>query len=128
MKIVTIAAFLVISLVQLFIPAKMIWDREMIIAANHLFKFKTAPVDPHDPFRGKYIYLQFQENEFRVKTAEEWAQNQEVFVMLGNDNEGYAKIIDVSHTPPEGTSDFVKAKVEYVYNGEEKKNNHSFSI
>ncbi|CAN5131976.1 hypothetical protein BH23BAC1_BH23BAC1_00160 [soil metagenome] len=121
MKLILFPAFIIISLIQLFFPAKMIWNRERVIAANNNFKFRTAPVDPHDPFRGKYLFLQFQENQFKVDGSEDWAQNQDVFVLLSEDKEGFVKIADVYPTPPDDTPLYIKAKIGYVYDDAGKK-------
>ena len=51
---------LLLVCLQLFVPAKMIYDHEAILNKGKVFKFKTAPVDPSDPIRGKYITLQFE--------------------------------------------------------------------
>ena len=48
--------------VQLSVPAWMIIDRESVIAEGREYKFEAAPLDPYDPFKGKYITLRYREN------------------------------------------------------------------
>ena len=50
-------AFILLVLVQLFVPANMILEQEDILKNGTPYKFKTAPIDPYDPFRGKYVWL-----------------------------------------------------------------------
>ena len=52
--------FIVVGLVQLFVPANMILNEETILKSGTVYKFKTRPVDPNDPFKGKYINLNYQ--------------------------------------------------------------------
>ena len=109
-----ILAFIVVALVQLYVPAKMIFDSENILKEGTAFKFNAAPVDPNDPFRGKYITLNYKETDFKVSNEMEWRRNEIVYVTLINDVEGYAKIQAVSKEKPSNTIDFVKATVDYV--------------
>ena len=43
--------FILVALAQLFVPAKMILDREDVLSTGTAFNFKTRPIDPTDPFR-----------------------------------------------------------------------------
>ncbi|QGM99014.1 GDYXXLXY domain-containing protein [Methylocystis parvus] len=56
-----LAAFVVVCLIQLAAPASMIWRQERAFAHGRAFKFMTAPVDPYDAFRGKYVALSFRD-------------------------------------------------------------------
>lgn len=51
--------FVAVALAQLALPAWMIIDRERVLTEGTVFKFRTAPVDPRDPFRGEYVVLGF---------------------------------------------------------------------
>jgi len=50
--------FGVMVLLQWFVPSKMIWNQEDILTNGELYKFECKPIDPYDPFRGKYITLE----------------------------------------------------------------------
>ncbi|MBA4241981.1 MAG: GDYXXLXY protein, partial [Sphingobacteriaceae bacterium] len=45
-----LVTFCVVALIQLYVPAKMIFDSEDILTTGKEFKFKTEPIDPNDPF------------------------------------------------------------------------------
>lgn len=113
-KKILIAAFILVALVQLFVPAKMIWNRERIIDSGTEFKFKTEPIDPTDPFRGKYITLRYDENTFQVEDESEWYRDEDVYVSLKTDDEGFVKISAVSKGKPMNDNAFVMAKVRYT--------------
>ncbi len=108
--------FIIIALLQLAVPAKLILDKENILTMGVPYKFRTAPVDPYDPFRGKYITLSFDANQFEVPNDSSWQTNDIVYVHLGKDSAGYAKIKDITKQPPaDGNIDYVKARIQYAY-------------
>ena len=51
--------FLLIALAQISVPAYLIHREETTLTQGHLLKFKTAPVDPVDALRGRYVSLSF---------------------------------------------------------------------
>jgi len=106
--------FIFMALVQLYVPAKMIFDSEAVLSTGKEFKFKTAPIDPEDPFRGKYITLSYEDNFIQVQNDKDWIRNELVYISLLTDRNGYAKIQSVSKTKPKENPDFVKAKVSHV--------------
>ena len=113
LKKITIAGFILTCLAQLFIPANMILDREDVLKTGTEYKFRTAPIDPNDPFRGKYIVLSFQENTFPVNDQYDWTMNDPVFVEFTTDANGFAKIKNVAKTPPK-TSDYLHSTIAYI--------------
>ncbi|MBC8005575.1 MAG: GDYXXLXY domain-containing protein [Verrucomicrobia bacterium] len=120
-KRILLIAFLLVALVQLAIPVKMIWDREEILDTGTLYKFRTAPVDPNDPFRGKYIALTFRENTVEVNDGEEWIDGEPIYLTLTTDSNGFAKIDFVSKEMPSGQPNVIRAKVRYVMDEKPRK-------
>ena len=110
--------FIVLALIQLYIPAQMIWCQESILNEGKAFKFRTAPVDPNDPFRGKYIWLDYKANEYKYSqsTNIEWQRDETIFVHIENDGDGFVKVIGVSKEPPTDRTDYVTAVVDYFSN------------
>ncbi|WP_430817447.1 GDYXXLXY domain-containing protein [Carboxylicivirga sp. RSCT41] len=113
-KKILLSAFILIALIQLFVPVKMIWDREKVIDSGTVFRFMTAPVDPNDPFRGKYITLNYRENTFRVEDTNDWTRGEYIYVYFSESEDGFAQIQSVSKTPFTDESDFILTKVQYV--------------
>lgn len=96
-------AFIVLSVIQLGVSAKMVYDREQIFVQGDYYKFVCAPVDPHDPLRGKYINLNFQMNSIGINTPTDWDYNQTAFLRVEKDARGYASVLEASPTPfPDG--------------------------
>jgi len=118
--------FVALALVQLFVPAQIIWGREKVLNEGASYKFKTRPVDPNDPFRGKYITLNYELNSAETKDTL-WSRNEDVYVKLNKDSLGFAAVSKVSRSKFEVSDDFVKAKVEW-YNSKEHKVNFNLEF
>lgn len=113
MKKLILISFVLVCLAQWYVPGAMIATREDVVRNGTPFRFRTEPVDPSDPFRGKYITLSFQATTFPRDTGVEWRSGQNVFVVLREDKNGFAQIGDVVKVPPEA-HDFVEAEVAYT--------------
>ncbi|MCF7568895.1 GDYXXLXY domain-containing protein [Sabulilitoribacter arenilitoris] len=113
--------FIVVAVAQLFVPAQMIFNRESIINKGIAYKFKTQPVDPSDPYRGKYINLNYEQNSF-VTSDTMWERKDKVYVCLETDSLGFAKVNAVSKTPLNLDKDFFIAEVVW-YNKKDQKLN-----
>jgi uncharacterized membrane-anchored protein len=107
--------FILVVVAQLFVPAKMIYDQERIIALGKEFKFKTRPIDPNDPFRGKYITLRFDIETHYSYKASEFKKGDDVYVLLRTDEFGMAAISDISKVKPGIELDYVVAQVNSVF-------------
>ena len=120
-KKILLSIFILVALVQLYVPASMIWSREKVLSEGTVYKFKTAPIDPNDPFRGKYISLNFDENTVEVENAEDWLKQQEAYAILTTDKDGFARIRSVTKEIPVGDEDYIKVKVLFVSLNDENK-------
>lgn len=113
-KKITFAIFILVALGQLYVPAKMIMDREEILQKGKSFYFKATPVDPTDPFRGKYITLNFEASRVKTTDQHDWVNGEPVYLLLATDAEGFARVQDVASTQPTDTTDFLAAVVDYT--------------
>ncbi|WP_330442473.1 GDYXXLXY domain-containing protein [Flavobacterium sp. C4GT6] len=103
--------FVVVAIVQAFVPLKMIYDTEKINDEGTVYKFKTQPIDPSDPFRGKYITLRFEAESFKT-TDSLMDMRQDLYVSIEKDSEGYARVKEVLREEPE-EGDYFKAETYY---------------
>lgn len=114
MKKITLAVFLLTCLLQWFIPAQMIWQQEQLRLDGTTFKLRTIPVDPNDPFRGKYITLNYAISRYTTSNLP-LPEGQEIdktaYVILSNDDDGFAQIERISFTPPTSTTHYLLANV-----------------
>lgn len=117
MKFLIPSLFAAMILAQWFIPLKMIFEQESVLKTGTVYKFKTQPIDPTDPFRGKYITLRFEQDTFQSDSTVQFQSGEDVFVEIREDKEGYAYIESVSRDKPANTSEFVQAKIRYADSG-----------
>jgi uncharacterized membrane-anchored protein len=106
--------FLVVALAQIAVPASMIWKRQRTLGEGRLWKFRTAPVDPVDAMRGRYLVLRFEAEDF--PSAKSLPYRDTVYVKLKEDADGFAVVDQVDLTPAEG-DDMVKAEGFGSYEG-----------
>lgn len=110
-----IIGFTLTAIAQLAVPSKMIYDSEKTADYGTEYKFRTRPIDPTDPFRGKYITLSFDDTKVTVKDTT-WKHRDEGYVYIKADKDGFARVTNLSHKPLDIPDDYFKAKV-WAYNG-----------
>ncbi|MFL9844130.1 GDYXXLXY domain-containing protein [Flavobacterium rhizosphaerae] len=111
--IITLAATL---LAQLFVPLKMVYDNEITVTQGKIFRFRTKPVDPNDPFRGKYISLDYEADTIAALPGV-WEQGEKAYAMLEHDAEGFARISSLVHDRPDNDTDYIQVTLSYNING-----------
>jgi len=114
--------FVAVAIVQLFVPAQMILNKETILKEGTVYKFKTRPIDPNDPFRGKYITLQYDINTLKTDDTL-WQRKDEAYVYIVSGDNGFAEPTKISREKLDLEDDFVVAEVSW-YN----KNNQTVAI
>ena len=112
-KSLLLIGFILMVLVQLAVPSKMIWDRENILLHGEVYHFRTEPIDPNDPFRGKYITLSFPDTEVEVKNAADWYASQPVYALFEKDADGFAVISEILREAPDQRANFLKTSITY---------------
>jgi uncharacterized membrane-anchored protein len=113
MKTLRIAIFIVVALLQLSVPASVVWKRERTLKHGRVWKFRTAPADPIDAIRGRYVRLRFAAEEVPAQAREQRiSPNSSVWVSLKEDADGFARIDRVSETALSGDN-IVTAEAGY---------------
>ncbi|MFT4016060.1 MAG: GDYXXLXY domain-containing protein, partial [Agriterribacter sp.] len=103
--------FIITLIAQWAVPAGMIWQKENVLRSGKLFNFRTEPVDPAHPFKGRYITLNFEAGSFTTVHLDAAIENYdpEVYVLLDVDKDGFAKVQQLVKHKPANTTDYVKA-------------------
>jgi uncharacterized membrane-anchored protein len=109
--------FLVLAIVQLATPLGQIWKYEDILKSGQLYKFRTAPVDPYDAFRGKYVALNYANTETVLRKGDSVSQHDFAYVSLNCDENGFAQFVELSSKPP-SAGDYLR--VEFLYSFDDK--------
>jgi uncharacterized membrane-anchored protein len=102
--------FVLLAFAQLAVPGSLIWKREQTLRRGSVWKFRTAPVDPVDAFRGRYVTLEFEVEGQEISPPPNAGYRQTVFVIMRQNVEGFAEIDQVLPTPPAG-DDFIQARI-----------------
>ncbi len=111
-KSVVVGLFAVLAAIQIAAPLYMAWRWEDILQTGVSYKWRTAPVDPYDALRGRYIDLQFMDARGPAAPGENFKYGQTVYASLGADAASFARITAVSAAKPAG-GDYVEARAGY---------------
>lgn len=104
-------AFLVLAFIQIYIPARTVFEKETIITEGKEFKFKVAPIALNELIRKQYTSLFFLERSFLFNSTENWTNNQVVYVTMTEDSLGFAKVHEVLKEAPVGNPYYIKTVV-----------------
>jgi uncharacterized membrane-anchored protein len=87
-----IILFGLLILAQIAVPLRMIQQRETVLREGALFRFKTQPIDPADPFQGRYVWLRIKEDYVRLSEVETEAvdYNTRGYATVSIDEHGFA--------------------------------------
>lgn len=116
-KKITWITFGLLLVLQLWVPASVIFQKEDVLANGKSYRFKTAPVDPNDFLRGKYVALQFDENKMASGSTQQFKVGEEVNVLLMNDEAGFARIHSISRGRVSNGKDYIRTVISSVTAG-----------
>jgi uncharacterized membrane-anchored protein len=102
-------SLLIVILLQIAFALNMIFNSENTLNNGRLYKFKCAPVDPFDPFRGKFVSLRFEAETFR-SFDESLTLHKEYFASVRTNTKGNAEIYNLNEVQPED-GDYFKVKI-----------------
>jgi uncharacterized membrane-anchored protein len=110
-KNILLIAFFIVAIIQLAVPLQMVSHNNDVLETGKLYKFKTQPIDPYDPFRGKYISLYFEEDAISI--AHEINVDKGIYAVLTTKN-GFAKVSKITTQEPKN-GDYIKLKEARIY-------------
>ena len=110
---ISMAIFALVATIQLAVPASLIVRHELTLRQGTAYKFKTAPVDPYDAFRGRYVALRFEQNHGTLAPNNKLERGQKAYATLTTDKDGFAKFTAVSATPP-ADKPYLRAHVSWA--------------
>ncbi|MGV3502643.1 MAG: GDYXXLXY domain-containing protein [Adhaeribacter sp.] len=112
-KLLPLILLALLALAQLYVPASMIFQRDQVLEKGQAFRFALEPVDPSDPFRGKYLTLYFRHDTLTMKGSTTPPQDGWAYVTFHQDEAGFARIQKISPTRPGQPPAYLKARVRY---------------
>jgi uncharacterized membrane-anchored protein len=114
-KIYLVVVFALVAVAQLYVPATLIIKSEFILKNGSKYLFRTAPIDPSDAFRGKYVQLAFDIDSLVVGDKSEYNYNHSQYAHITVDSLGFAKLLGLNESKP-SSGDFIKVKISYIAN------------
>jgi uncharacterized membrane-anchored protein len=109
-----ILLFAAMVLAQWWVPVGMISGSNKILDEGTPMKFRCAPVDPNDPFRGKYIVLEFDIARYEMDTSHGFERGQEVYITFQKDSSGFDRIKEINADPERSKGPYLKATIDYI--------------
>jgi uncharacterized membrane-anchored protein len=109
----TLGLFMIVAVLQLAAPLYMAWHWENILQTGSQYYWQTAPVDPYDALKGRYIDLGFKEQKGPLVGNFNLEHGQIAYALLAKDANGHTMITGVSATQPSETS-YIRVKVSYT--------------
>jgi len=104
--------FICMAACQMAVPAYLIYREESTLRHGKVFRFRAAPFDPADAFRGRYVALRLEAAQVKSPGAQTMVWKEPVFATIEVEPDGYARFSGVTRQRPEG-KDFVHATVSY---------------
>jgi len=105
--------FGIFAVVILLIPLYIIMSSESILENGHLHKIRLRGYDPFDPFRGKFLRLNY-DNNIPCDVAVE--KGKDAFVLLEKDSMGFSYFAFAQAEKPDH-DDYIQAELLYVADG-----------
>ena len=116
MKNKLISGLLLLALVQIYVPLSMIIKREIVLKHGEQFKFRTAPVDPFDAFRGRYVALRVEGDYVTKQGSQDFEKGRSVYATIEVDAQGFARFNSITLSKPIGRV-YINAKTSYPSGG-----------
>jgi uncharacterized membrane-anchored protein len=110
---ISVILLVLVCAVQVAVPVATIARREIALRQGETFRFRCAPVDPVDFFRGRYVELAFDEQQHKGPDENGLVRGQTVYARLETGEDGFARIVGLVSSPPE-SGPFVRCRVRWA--------------
>lgn len=91
----------VMCVLQWLVPGAMILRHEAVLARGEEIKIRCQPIDPVDPFRGRYVRVRLDlPMPERFQMPDDFQQRERLFAKLQRDADGFVEVTEVTVEPP----------------------------
>ena len=104
--------FAVVAALQLAVPVAIIAKRETTLRYGRAYKFRTRPIDPYDAFRGRYVWLGFEQDHAPWRGETSAVGGSKAYASIQEAQDGYAVVHEVGTQPP-ADGDYLEIRVSY---------------
>jgi uncharacterized membrane-anchored protein len=102
--------FIAFAAIILLVPVYVAVSSLNVLNNGEFYKFKPMAYDPFDPFRGKFLRVNYETNN--IPTKFDFEENETAYVSIGVDGEGFAFFEEAFKSPPE-KKDYLKTTVNW---------------
>jgi uncharacterized membrane-anchored protein len=107
--------FITLAVAQLAVAGRAIFRSELALRTGDVYRFRLAPVDPVDAFRGRHVALRFAEDRAPVADGAPELSRAKVYVPLMVDDEGFATFGPATlEAPEDGPYLHLQSGVEFL--------------
>lgn len=103
--------FIAFAAIIVLIPIYLAVSSENILNNGKLYKFKPMAYDPFDPFRGKFLRVNYETDN--VPTKFDFEERETAYVSIGVDKEGFAFFDEAYKSPPKD-KDYLQATIKWA--------------
>jgi len=104
-----IAIFIVIALLQLGVVSSVIFSNYLVLRSGEEVRIIVEPIDPHDVFRGKYVYINI-DTVVKKDTKATINDGDKAYLIFKENSDGFATFDRLTdHKPDSGP--YLKVKV-----------------
>ena len=108
-KIIIVIIFILCSFFQLAFVFSIVFTSNSILQNGKEYKFKLIAHDPFDFFRGKYLFLNYDDRALTYLTSADYKLGDTVYVQYDVGKDGFAFLSSIETKRPSHTKDFLKA-------------------
>ena len=114
MKRLLIIVFIITILAQWFIPVTTIFRKQKVLKDGKTYHFKARPLDPEHPFKGRYLIMSFDEENFRIDSSLKFDYGAKAYALIETGPDNMANLYSLSLNRPEPGTDYLEVEVQYV--------------
>ena len=98
-----------VIIMQIIVPAFLVYKYENTLKHGEVYRFNVSPIDPYDPFRGRYVYLDFELVTVQYNGEKDIKYGQFVYANLDKDENGHAVFNEIFTEKPK-VGNYLKVK------------------
>lgn len=114
-----LVAFIIMVILQIGASASIIYKYENTLITGTPYKFKTAPVDPYDAFRGRYVSLNLVTQKVILEKGYKELTGNKVYAILKLDKDGFASTDKLSIERPDNDN-YIIASIQSIITENDK--------
>lgn len=103
--------FIAFAAIILLVPIYVAVSSQNVLNNGTFYKFKPMAYDPFDPFRGKFLRVNYETND--IPTKFQFEEDETAYVSIAVDEEGYAFFQEAFKSPPK-RGDYLKTTIAWA--------------